>query len=96
VSYQDEPGWVTDLWAELETMEPVQRITTSGDWIVHITQILLPMLGDYRRVQVANLVDEPGWDPRKVAEVVGSRVTAMTRLAREGRAIRVEDSSTVS
>lgn len=80
-----EPGWVSALRQEMDALDPVERVRVSGDWIVWVTQILLPELGQYRRDQVNKVLAQDGWDPQRLAETIGSRTNTITRLAREGR-----------
>lgn len=82
--------WVEALWAELDGKEDVDQITSSGEWIVTITQQLLPALGARRREKVLAVLDNPEWDYTRLAESIGSRTTAIKRLAEEGRANRRE------
>lgn len=77
--------WEAVLWAQLDSMPPEDRIKISGDWIVHLTQTLLPDLALYRREEVAKLMEHPEWNPQRLAETIGSRTVAINRLAREGR-----------
>lgn len=77
--------WVNELWTELEDMDPADRIKVSGDWIVYITQKLSPDLARYRRTEVVSLLKDPDWDPKKLAETIGTRYSTIDRLAKEGR-----------
>lgn len=78
-------NWDTVLWQELELLDATDQIRVSGDWIVNITQHLLPALAQHRREQVAYLLDQPEWDAQKLAETIGSRAVAINRLAKDGR-----------
>lgn len=86
-----EPDWASAVWAELDAMDPLDRITVSGDWIIYITRVLSSSLGDYRRKAVADFVDQEGRDPQQLAETIGSRVSAVARLAQDGRKLREEN-----
>jgi hypothetical protein len=80
--------WVQALWEELAELGPLQQIVTAGEWITLITQEILPALGDRRREMIVEVLDQPGMDHTTVAELIGSRRTAIKRLAEEGRAKR--------
>jgi hypothetical protein len=88
-----EDEWVNLLWNTLGELEPPERVRVSGDWIIFVTQTLLSDLGRYRREQVASILEEPDWDPQKLAETIGGRTEAIRRLAKEGRRNRGETSS---
>jgi hypothetical protein len=90
---QSQPEWLTRLWDDLTGMEPVDRIKVTGDWIIYVTQHLLPDLGTFRRQQVARLVAQPEWDPRRLAETIGSRTSTINRLASEGRRLDADTSA---
>jgi len=80
-----EPGWLTELWDELTAEDPANQVKVSGDWIVFVTQTLLPQLAEYRRHQVTKILSEPDWDAQRLAETIGARTDTMRRLAREWR-----------
>ena len=82
---EHEHEWVNLLWEILEGQESPDRVRLSGDWIIYLTQVLLPELAVYRREQVARLMQEADWDPQRLAETIGSRTEAIKRLAKEGR-----------
>jgi len=84
----EPPLWVKVLFKDLETHDPADRVRVSGDWIIYVTQVLLPHLAQYRRAQVAQLLDNPDWDAQRLAETIGSRTVAISRLAKEGRRAR--------
>ena len=90
---EHEHEWVNLLWEVLQELDPPDRVRVSGDWIIYVTQTLLPDLAHYRRDQVAEIVAQPGWDPQKLAETIGGRTEAMRRLAKEGRRNRGEAST---
>jgi hypothetical protein len=68
----------------------VDQIVATGEWIVRITQELLPALGGRRREKILEVLDQADWDYTRLAESIGSRRTAIVRLAEEGRAKRRE------
>lgn len=82
---ETQPEWLTGLWDELTAEEQVTQVRLAGDWIVFITQTLLPQLGEYRRHQVTKILAEPDWDAQKLAETIGARPDTIRRLAREWR-----------
>jgi len=69
-------------------MDGPERVKASGDWIVYAVQTLLPTLAEYRRAQVAEVLDQDDWDAQRLAETIGSRTVAIMRLAKEGRRAR--------
>ena len=75
----------------MEQFPPTERIRIAGDWIAYVTHRLLPELGEYRRAEIAKLLDDPDWDPQRLAETIGSRVEAVKRLAKEGRKLRGQE-----
>lgn len=85
MSGRNEPRWSLLLWTHLDQLDGPDRVKTSGDWIIYVTQTLLPELAEYRRRQAANVLDRDGWDAQRLAETIGSRTVAITRLAKEGR-----------
>lgn len=82
---EQEHAWVSLLWQTLDELEPPDQVRVSGDWIVYVTQTLLPELARRRRQQAASVVADPDWDPQKLAETIGGRTEAMKRIAKEGR-----------
>jgi hypothetical protein len=82
--------WLEAMYAELDEMTEVEQITATGEWIVRITQEVLPALGARRRDMLLNVLDQPDWDYTRLAESIGSRRTAIVRLAEEGRARKRE------
>lgn len=84
--------WVRALWNSLNHMDGPERVKASGDWIVYAVQTLLPQLAEYRRAQVADVLDQEGWDAQRLAETIGSRTVAILRLAKEGRRQRGQES----
>jgi len=78
-------AWVQTMWAELEQMPPGQRIVACGEWISMITRVLLPRLGLRRRTEILDMLAQPDWDARRLAETIGTRTTTINRLADEGR-----------
>ena len=82
--------WLEAMYAELDEMTEVEQITATGEWIVRITQEVLPALGARRRDKILDVLDQPDWDYTRLAEEIGSRRTAIVRLAEEGRAQRRE------
>lgn len=87
-----QPRWLIHLWSELDTREPVDRIKAAGDWTVYLTHHVLPALGAYRRRTVVDLLTEPGWDARRIAETIGTTSQVIDRLAKDGRKLRHGDS----
>ena len=83
-----EHEWEQMLWTTLINLPYPEQVRVSGDWIVYVTQHLLPELAKHRRLTVAEIVEREGWDPQRLAETIGSRTEAMRRLAKEGRQIR--------
>jgi len=83
-----EPDWVNHLRTELDDLEPAQRVKVTGDWTLYITHVLLPELGRRRRVEAAEIIAQPDWDARRLAETIGSRARAMERIAKEGKKLR--------
>ena len=77
--------WVSQLWDQLQEMSPADRIKVSGDWIIYITQKLSPDLATYRRLEVVELLKDPDWDSKKLAETIGTRYSTIDRLAKDGR-----------
>jgi hypothetical protein len=82
------PAWGEVLWAHFDHLTPPEKIRLTGAWIGYITHTLLPELGEARRVAIADLLEDPDWDPQRVAETIGSRKDAVRRLAKEGRKLR--------
>lgn len=82
--------WQEAMWAELDEMSDIDQITESGKWITHITQNILPALGQRRRQMVLTVLEQPDMDATRLAETIGSRRTTIVRLAEEGRARRRE------
>lgn len=80
--------WLEAMFTELDEMTEVDQIMATGEWIVRITQEVLPRLGARRREMILAKLDEPDWDPTRLAETIGSRAGAVKRLAEEGRARR--------
>jgi len=78
-------AWTQAMWAELEQMSPEQRIIACGEWISMMTRVLLPKLGLRRRTEIIDMLAQPGWDARRLAETIGTRTTTINRLADEGR-----------
>jgi len=78
--------WELSLWDELEQLPPMERLVRYADIIPYITRELLPKLGDRRRQLIIDALEAPGMDATKLAETIGTRRTAVNRLAREGRA----------
>jgi len=83
-------SWKDQLWAELDQKEPIEQITLTGEWITDLTQDVLPALGARRRAAVLIALATPGMDATRLAELIGSRRSTITRLAEEGRASRRE------
>lgn len=84
-------AWEETMWADLEAMPETEQIVVTGEWITRMTQSVLPQLGRIRRLQVLKVLNGEGMDATRLAEIIGSRRTTITRLAEEGRAIRRED-----
>ena len=82
--------WEQCLWDELEPLPEAEKFIAYGEVITYITRELLPRLGEERRALVLAMLEVPGTDATKVAEMTGSRRIAITRLANEGRARRRE------
>ncbi len=80
------PRWEKALWEEFNEVDSLQQITLAGEWITRMTQILLPQLGIRRREEVLHVLAEPDMDATRLAELLGTRRTAINRLAEEGRA----------
>ena len=85
------PAWVADIWGELDTLEPLDQIKVSGDWIYYITRVLQTELAEYRRKAVVSILEQDDWDSQRLAETIGSRESAIDRLARDGRKLREEE-----
>lgn len=83
-------GWKDQLWAELNEKDAIEQITLTGLWITDLTQEVLPRLGNERRQAVLSALATPGMDATRLAEMIGSRRSTITRLAEEGRAHRRE------
>jgi len=79
-------AWTRAMWAELERLPPEQRIVACGEWISMMTRVLLPKLGLRRRTEILDMLAQPDWDARRLAETIGTRTTTINRLADEGRA----------
>lgn len=80
--------WPEALFAELDEMTEVEQIVATGEWIVYITQEILPRLGTRRRERILDVLDQPDWDHLRLADSIGGRAGAVKRLAEEGRARR--------
>jgi hypothetical protein len=78
--------WEEALWAELDALPDTEQIIASGEWIVQITQKVLPELGRHRRAKVLEVLALPEMDATRLAETIGARRGTITRLAEEGRA----------
>lgn len=85
--------WEKCLWDELDLLPDNEKFIRYSEVITHITRELLPRLGDLRRDLVLKLVEVEGADATSVAESVGSRRTAIQRLAQEARARRREQAA---
>ena len=83
-----KPRWLSQLWTELDEKEPVDRIKAAGDWTVYLTHHVLPALGAYRRNNVLDVLTEPGWDARRIAETIGTTAQVIDRLAKDARKLR--------
>lgn len=84
---EEAPAWAKAMWSELNAMSDVEQIQAAGKWITYMTNTLLSELGTRRRVTVVEVLARPGWDASRLAEELGSRRTAIQRLAEHGRAI---------
>lgn len=80
------PRWEKALWEEFEEVDSLHQIVLAGEWITRMTQVLLPQLGIRRREEVINVLAQPDMDATRLAEELGTRRTAINRLAEEGRA----------
>lgn len=80
-------AWRERLWADLHQEAPVEQFIAAGEVITEIGRDLLPALGQHRRQLVLDLLAQPGWDQVRVAETIGTRPAAITRLADEARAM---------
>ncbi len=78
--------WEEALWQELEALPDTQQVIATGEWITHMTQVVLPALGGHRRAKVLEILAQPDMDATKLAESIGARRNTITRLAEEGRA----------
>jgi hypothetical protein len=79
------PEWEDALWEELNHASPIEQIVMAGEWIVRMTQVLLPQLGVRRREAVLAALALPDMDATRLAEELGTRPTTIKRLAEEGR-----------
>lgn len=86
IGYEHE--WEQLLWTTLINLTYPEQVRVSGDWIVYVTQHLLPKLAEHRRLTTAMIVERDGWDAQRLAETIGSRTVAINRLAKEGRQLR--------
>jgi hypothetical protein len=83
--------WVKALWTELDSNSDLEQVLLCSSLITYLTQEVLPALGHRRREKILDLLEEEGMDKTKLAESLGTRRTAITRLAEEGRAWRREN-----
>lgn len=77
--------WEEMLWKTIDDLSDTEQIITTGEFIAHINQNVLPMLAERRRDKVCELLAEPQWDATKLAESIGARRGTILRLAQEGR-----------
>ncbi len=82
--------WQDVMWTELDEMTPLQRHVAAGEWITEMQQTLVPELAAARRESLLEAVEETGGDYYTIAESIGSRKSAVERLANEARALRRE------
>lgn len=81
--------WQDQMYAELDAMEPLDRIRATGRWITDMTQVLLPDLGVRRREAILEAIAaDPEGGSTKVAELIGARPGTIARLAAEARTYR--------
>jgi hypothetical protein len=78
--------WEEELWGELEELSLIEQYVACGEWIHTISRSVLVELAKHRRQVVLKILELPEWDAAKLAEEVGTRRGAITRLADEGRA----------
>lgn len=81
-------AWKTQLWMELDNLTPEDQFATLGEWIVYVTQVLLPELGERRRENVMTIMERDGSNSATVAAQLGKRPSTIARLVDEGRSAR--------
>jgi hypothetical protein len=77
--------WEQMLDDTFQALEPDKRLIHYATIIMYVTRELLPRLSDERRREVLKMLEVPGMNDTKLAEMIGSRRTAIQRLATEGR-----------
>jgi hypothetical protein len=82
--------WEETLWTEFDGLPDGEKIVRAGELIEHMQQNLVPLFGQIRRETVLTMLNQPGMDATRLAEMIGSRRTTILRLAEEGRANRRE------
>jgi DNA-directed RNA polymerase specialized sigma24 family protein len=79
--------WEEAMWAELDALPEAQRIVAIAENITRMSQGLLPLLGDERRLLAVQLVESKKYTYATLAESIGSRIGTVQRLVEEGRRI---------
>lgn len=87
----DMPRWVQAMYEELGAMSDLEKINATGEWITLITNEVLTELSRQRKLLVAQTLLRPGWDATRLAETLGGRRTAFTRLGELGRRLMREE-----
>lgn len=77
--------WEETMWAELEALPEAERIVAIAENITRMSQGLLPLLGDERRLLAVRLVESKRYSIATLADSIGSRVGTVQRLVEEGR-----------
>lgn len=80
--------WQEAVWEELEALEPLERFVACGAWITQMQQEVVPELAERRRLALVQAAEDYDNDYLKLAELIGTRKSAVERLVNEGRAVR--------
>jgi hypothetical protein len=89
-------SWQETLWAELDAMDDIEQIKTSGAWIEEVTHVISPALAARRRQKVRTVLLQDGMDATVLAETIGSRRSTIKRLDEEARANQREQDRRVA